>query len=225
MLDDTGLSKKYWAFAVSVAVYLKNRTPTRSVVRKTPYEARHGSERKPSLNDLRVFGCLAFVHVPKEKPKKMNYRANSGIFVGYSISTKQYFLYDPLAKTLHRSRDVVFREGKRYTAPNAADEAILNEHFYRDVIEEPKPKPIEKQPNRDESSERQTEELLDDDSPPDPPKPKKKSRELAGHETSLGDAWKPPAEGSHQIRAGKDTLAESAQLALDDEEFEDMIPI
>jgi len=65
---------------------------------------------------------------------------------------------------------VVFREGKRYTAPNAADEGILNEHFYRDVIDEPKPKPIEKQP-----SERQTEEPLDDDSPPDPPKPKKKS--------------------------------------------------
>jgi hypothetical protein len=54
-------------------------------------------------------------------------------------------VYDPLAKTFHRSRDVVFREGKRFTAPNAADEVILNEHFYRDVIEEPKPKPTEKQ--------------------------------------------------------------------------------
>jgi hypothetical protein len=144
----------------------------------------------------------------------------------YNISTKQYFVYDPLAKTLHRSRDVVFREGKRYKAPNAADEAILNEHFYRDVIEEPKPKPIEKQPTRDESSERQTEEQLDDDSPPDPPKPKtKKSRELAGLEMSLGDAWKPPAEGSRRNRSGKDTLAESAQLALEEEEFKDMIPI
>jgi len=65
MLDDARLSKKYWAFAVSVAVYLKNRTPTCSVVGKTPYEAWHG--RKPSLKHLHVFGCLAFVHVPKEK--------------------------------------------------------------------------------------------------------------------------------------------------------------
>jgi len=112
---------------------------------------------------------------------------------------------------------VVFREGKRYTAPNAADEAILNEHFYRDVIEEPKH--IEKQP-----TERQTEEPLDD-SPPEPPKPNKKLQELAGLGTSPGDAWKPPAEGSRRNRAGKDTLAESAQLALEDEEFEDMIPI
>jgi len=213
MLDDAGLSKKYWAFAVSVAVDLKNRTPTRSVVGKTPYEAWHG--RKPLLKHLRVFGCLAFVHVQKEKRKKLDYRATHSIFVGYSISTKQYFVYEPLAKTLHHSRDVVFREGKRYTAPNAADEAIMHEHFYRDVIEEPKP--IHKQP-----TERQTEQLLDDESPPNP---KKKSRELAGLERSLGDAWKPLAEGSRRNRAGKDTLAESAQLALEDKEFEDMIPI
>jgi len=80
------------------------------------------------------------------------------------------------------------------------------------------PKPTEKQP-----TERQTEESLDDDSPPEPPKPQKKPRELAGLETSLGEAWKPPAEGSRRNRAGK--LAESAQLALEDEEFKEMIPI
>jgi hypothetical protein len=58
-----------------------------------------------------------------------------------------------------------------------------------------------------------------------PPKLKKKSRGLAGLETSFGDVWKPPAEGSRRNSAGKDTVAESAQLALEDEEFEVMIPI
>jgi hypothetical protein len=122
------------------------------------------------------------VHVPKEKRKKLDYRATPGIFVGYSIATKQYSVYDPLAKTLHRSRDVGFRDGKRYTAPNAADDAIFNEHFYRDVIEEPKS--TETQP-----TERQTKESFEDDPPPEPPKPKTKmSRELAGLEKSLGEA-------------------------------------
>jgi hypothetical protein len=46
---------------------------------------------------------------------------------------------------------------------------------------------------------------------------------LAGLETSLGEPSKPPAAGSRHNRAGK--LVESAQLALEDEEFEDMIPI
>jgi len=107
MLDDAGLSKQYWAFAVSVAVYLKNRTPMGSVVGTTRYEAWHG--RKPSLKHLREFGWLAFVHVPKEKQRTLDYRATPGIFVGYSILTKQYFVYNPLARTLHISRDVVFR--------------------------------------------------------------------------------------------------------------------
>jgi hypothetical protein len=86
MLNNAGLSKKYWAFAVSVGVYLKNCTPTRSVVGMTPYEACY--RRKTSLTYLRLFGCLAFVHVPKEKREKLDYRATPGILVGFSISTK-----------------------------------------------------------------------------------------------------------------------------------------
>jgi hypothetical protein len=81
---------------------------------------------------------------------------------------------------------------------------------------------IEKLPTGDGNSEHQTKERLDDESPPNP---KNKPRELAGLQTSLRDAWKPPAEGSHRNRGGKDTLAESAQLALADEHFEDMISI
>jgi hypothetical protein len=70
MLDDTGLSKKYWAVAFSVTVYLKNRIPMRSVVGMTRYKAWDG--RKPLLKQLRVFGCFAFVHVLKEKRKKLD---------------------------------------------------------------------------------------------------------------------------------------------------------
>jgi len=50
------------------------------------------------------------MHVPKEKQKQLDYRATPGIFVGYRISTTWYSMYDLLAKTLQRSRDVVFRE-------------------------------------------------------------------------------------------------------------------
>jgi len=138
------------------------------------------------------------------------------MFVAYGISPKQYFLYNPLAQTLHRSRDVGFREGKRYTAPNAADEAILNRHFYRDVIK--KPKPTERQP-----AEGEMEKSLDDESPPESRNLKIKSPEMGAHESWLADAWKPPSEGSHRNHAGK--LVKSAQVALNNEEFENMIPL
>jgi hypothetical protein len=101
---------------------------------------------------------------------------------------------------------------------------ILNQHFYRNVFEEPKPKPTQKQPLRDESSEHQTEEPSDNNSPLNPLKPKTmKTRELAGLGTSHGDAWKPPAASSRRNCAGKDMLAESAQWALVDEEIQQMI--
>lgn len=41
MLLDAKLSKRYWAEAISTAVYLKNRCPTRAIQGKTPYEAWH----------------------------------------------------------------------------------------------------------------------------------------------------------------------------------------
>jgi hypothetical protein len=46
---------------------------------------------------------------------------------------------------------------------------------------------------------------------------------LSGPESSLEDAWKPPAERSDRNRTGK--LPATVQLALIDEQFEDMIPI
>jgi hypothetical protein len=92
MLDDARHSQKYWAFAVSVAVTLKNCTPTQSVVGKTPYEPLYECGRKAPLKHLSVFGRLAFVHGPKEKRKKLGYRATLRIFVRYSISIKQYIV-------------------------------------------------------------------------------------------------------------------------------------
>jgi len=130
------------------------------------------------------------MHVPKEKRKKLGYSATPSMLGRYCLLTKQYFIYDQLAKTHQCSRDIILREGKRYTAPDAADEAILNEHFYRDVIDEPKPKPTKMEsettwPNGDGNTERQLEEPLEDKSPQ---KPKKMSQEWAGLEMSIGEA-------------------------------------
>ena len=72
MLLDTKLSKNrsIWAESVSTAVYLKNRCPTKAVTGKTPYEAWFG--QKPRVDHLRVFGCDAYVHVPKDERGKLD---------------------------------------------------------------------------------------------------------------------------------------------------------
>ena len=50
MLIDAKLPKAFWAEAVSTAVYLKNRSPSKSLDNMTPYEAWHGS--KPVASNL-----------------------------------------------------------------------------------------------------------------------------------------------------------------------------
>ena len=56
LLADTNISHMFWAEAVSTAVYLWNRSPTKAVYGKTPYEALTGE--KPDVAQLRTFGCM-----------------------------------------------------------------------------------------------------------------------------------------------------------------------
>ena len=63
MLSNANLPPKFWAEALSTAAYLRNRSPTKVVKGMTPQEAWTGT--KPQVDHLRVFGCQAFVHVPK----------------------------------------------------------------------------------------------------------------------------------------------------------------
>lgn len=69
MLAHSKLPESFWAEALNTAVYLRNRSPTKAVSGMTPYEAWTGT--KPRVDGLRVFGCQAFVHVPKEQRKKL----------------------------------------------------------------------------------------------------------------------------------------------------------
>ena len=110
MLVDASLPHKFWAEALSTAVYLRNRSPTKAVDGMTPFEAWTG--KKPSVSHLRVFGCKAFAHVPKDERGKLDSKAKKCILVGYGEETKGYRLYDPLKKRICFSRDVCFKENE-----------------------------------------------------------------------------------------------------------------
>lgn len=70
----------FWADCVQAAVHLINRTPTRLLQGKTPYEVLFGS--LPNLDLLKVFGCLCYVH-NKQRPKdKFGSRSRKCVFFG-----------------------------------------------------------------------------------------------------------------------------------------------
>ncbi len=111
MLANGTIPHRFWAEALSTATYLHNRSPTRAVSKMTPYEAWTGN--KPNVTNLRVFGCKAFSHVPKDERKgKLDSKTRNCLLLGYGTSTKGYRLYDPLKRKVFYSRDVVFNEQK-----------------------------------------------------------------------------------------------------------------
>ncbi|KAK2985746.1 hypothetical protein RJ640_005446 [Escallonia rubra] len=96
------------ASLVDCAVYLSNRCPTRSVWNQTPQEAWSGY--KLSVSHLKVFGSIAYVHVPDQQRKKLDDKSEKFIFISYSQKSKGYKLYNPVDKKMKVSRDVTFDE-------------------------------------------------------------------------------------------------------------------
>ena len=125
---------EFWGEAVSTAVFILNRSPTKSVDGKTPFEAWHG--RKPDVSFMRTFGCV--VHVRETRPglKKLDDRSRRMIFVGYQPGTKGYRAYDPETKRVSITRDAVFDENARWdwSSPDSpastfGDDSIEVEHM------------------------------------------------------------------------------------------------
>ena len=108
MLADAKLPHSFWAEAVSTAIYLRNRSPTKALKDMTPFEA--WTKEKPKIEHLRVFGCDAYAHIPKDERKKLESKSRKCIFVGYGESVKGYRLYDPNRAKVIYSRDVLFNE-------------------------------------------------------------------------------------------------------------------
>ena len=111
MLADSQLPKRFWAEALSTACYIRNRSPTKAVQGKTPYEALYGE--KPAVGHLRVFGCTAYCHIPTDERQKLDDKSRKCIFLGYSLNRKGYRLYDQSKCKVIHSRDVSFNELSR----------------------------------------------------------------------------------------------------------------
>lgn len=112
LLHEKDLPKKFWAEAAHTVVFLLNRLPTRAVEGKTPFEAWHGV--KPSLKNLKIFGCLCFSHIPQVKRDKLDQKAELGIFIGYSLVSKAYRIFQPHTMKIIISRDVQFLEHEQW---------------------------------------------------------------------------------------------------------------
>eukprot|EP00892_Ulva_mutabilis_P000512 jgi/Ulvmu1/10461/UM063_0017.1 len=90
MIHEFCLAPEFWAEALETAWYVRNCVPS---VGQTvcPHTLFYG--KAPDVRGLRVFGCIAYVHVPNAKCKKLDARAEVGFHVGYEPDCKAWRIY------------------------------------------------------------------------------------------------------------------------------------
>ena len=70
---------------------------------------------KLEVGHLKIFGCLVYLHVPKEKRSKLDPSRKKGIFVGYSEQSKAYRIYILGFHHIEINIDVTFHEDSTFT--------------------------------------------------------------------------------------------------------------
>jgi transposase InsO family protein len=109
ILHTSGLSSGFWEYAISAAVHIYNRSPSRNLQWRTPHEIWNDGH-VPDVSYLRIFGCKGYMHVPADKRRKLDAKATEVTFIGYEPGSKGYRLWDKHTRSVHLSRDVTFDE-------------------------------------------------------------------------------------------------------------------
>jgi len=119
ILNYSTLPKWFWANVVSTVCYVINRALIRPILKKTPYELLNG--RKPNISHLKVFGCKCYIlNNGKDSLGKFDVKSDKGIFLGYSLTSHAYRVYNKKLMTVEESIHVVFEE------TNKCEEGLAN---------------------------------------------------------------------------------------------------
>ncbi|GJX75038.1 putative ribonuclease H-like domain-containing protein [Tanacetum coccineum] len=119
MLADSLLPTTFWAEAVSIACYVHNRVLVTKPHNKTPYELLHG--RPPSISFMRPFGCHVTILNTLDPLGKFDEKANEGFFVGYSINSKAFIVFNTRTRKLEENLHINFLENKPNVAGSGPD--------------------------------------------------------------------------------------------------------
>ncbi|GJS63935.1 retrovirus-related pol polyprotein from transposon TNT 1-94 [Tanacetum coccineum] len=97
-----------WAEAIATACFTQNRSIVHTRYNKTPYDLIRG--RKPNIQYFYVFGSLCYPTNDRDDLGKMKPKADIGIFIGYSESSRGFRIYNCQTKKIMETIHVTFDE-------------------------------------------------------------------------------------------------------------------
>ncbi|GJT90430.1 retrovirus-related pol polyprotein from transposon TNT 1-94 [Tanacetum coccineum] len=108
MLIFSRLPESLWAEAAATACFTQNRSIIHTRYHKTPYELLCG--RKPNIKYFHVFGSLCYPTNDKDDLGKMKPKADIGVFIGYSETSRGFRIYNRRTKKIMETINVKFDE-------------------------------------------------------------------------------------------------------------------
>ena len=108
MLSESKLPTTFWAEAVSIASYVQNRCKVVKPQDKTPYELLRG--RKPMIDFFKPFGCPVTILNTKDQLGKFDEKADTGYFVGYSLHSRAFRVFNKRTRYVEETLHVRFDE-------------------------------------------------------------------------------------------------------------------
>ncbi|KAJ1570820.1 hypothetical protein NDA11_004520 [Ustilago hordei] len=115
MLIGRACPRELWPYAITAAAHVMNLTP--SATKTIPHEAFYGTTAHKLAQQLRVFGCLAWVHVQqKDQQGKYGARAKPAIMIGYDDEQKAWKFCNPdQPASIQWSNSATFHEDKGWS--------------------------------------------------------------------------------------------------------------
>nr|GEZ99457.1 retrovirus-related Pol polyprotein from transposon TNT 1-94 [Tanacetum cinerariifolium] len=97
-----------WKAAIATACFTQNHSIILRRFNKTPYELING--KKPNISFLHVFGALCYPKNDREDIGKLGAKGDIGFFIGYSVDSCAYIIYNRRTKKIMETINVSFDE-------------------------------------------------------------------------------------------------------------------
>ncbi|GJR33822.1 ribonuclease H-like domain-containing protein [Tanacetum coccineum] len=113
MLADSKFPTTFWVEIVNTACYVHNRVLVVKPHNKIPYELFHS--RTPTLSFMRSCGCPVTILNTIDYLDKFDSKADEGFFVGYSLNSKAFRVFNSRTRIVEENLHIRFSE----STPNA----------------------------------------------------------------------------------------------------------
>ncbi|KAK2396403.1 hypothetical protein QL285_058059 [Trifolium repens] len=119
---------------MNTACYIHNKVTLRKGTSSTLYEL--WKERKPTVKHFHVFGSKCYILADREQRRKLDPKSDEGIFLGYSINSKAYRVYNSKTKVVMESINVVVNDLSTDKGDDVDQDVVTSEPQMEDQANE-----------------------------------------------------------------------------------------